>query len=58
MNWQYLITGSIILTAVILTGIRLWNFFSKKAPDCNGCSSGCGGCALEDLKKEIEAAKK
>lgn len=53
MNWQYWITGIIVLTALSITGFRLWNFFIKPTHNCDGCASSISGCALKDLKKEI-----
>ena len=53
MDWQYWITGIIVLTALSITGFRLWNFFSKPIHKCDGCAASFSGCALEDLKKEI-----
>jgi len=58
MVWQYLITGTIILAALILTGLKILKFFTDPLHKCDGCASSCGGCALEDLKKEIQSGKR
>jgi len=45
---QYLITGSIVIAALVLTITRLIRFFISPASKCEGCS----GCSLNELKKE------
>ncbi len=40
---QFLIVGAIVISALILTTIRLFRFFKTPASKCGGCS----GCALK-----------
>ncbi len=58
MDWQLCLTELIILTALIITGWRLVKFFAGSLHHCEACSSADQGCALKDLKKEIQAGKK
>jgi hypothetical protein len=57
MDWQYIIAVTIVLSATVLTAVKLVRYFISPASKCNGCSSGCGGCSLEELKREIAAKK-
>ncbi len=57
MDWQLYLTEFIILTALIITGWRLMKFFTGSSHPCEACSSADQGCALKDLKKEIQAGK-
>jgi hypothetical protein len=45
---QYLITGSIVIAALVLTITRLIRFFISPASKCEGCS----GCSLNELQKK------
>jgi hypothetical protein len=51
---QTIVTIIIVLAAAIIALIRLIRFFINPLKKCGGCSQNCGGCALEDLKREIE----
>jgi hypothetical protein len=48
MDWQFLIVGVIIFSALAMTTIRLIAFFKTPASGCHGCS----GCKLEELKQQ------
>lgn len=52
--WQTVITGLILAAAVIYSVIRLYRYFTDPLRKCRGCSKECEGCALEDLKREVE----
>jgi len=50
--WQYIITGIIVLAAIGIAVYKLVNYFSDPLRACKDCSKECGGCPLEELKKE------
>lgn len=55
---QYIITGIIVLTAVILAARKIYHNLEKKKDGCSGCdSASCTDCPLEDLKQDIENNK-
>ncbi|MEI6899970.1 MAG: hypothetical protein WCL00_08830 [Bacteroidota bacterium] len=54
---QSIITGSIVILVIGITLYRVIGYFRNPLKGCSGCSSNCGTCALEDLKKEIEEKK-
>jgi len=56
--WQYLLTGLIVFAAVTYTIYRLVRYFKDPLRKCKDCSSSCGGCALEDLKKAKEEGRR
>jgi hypothetical protein len=53
----------IILTIIIVTAAlgfaiyRTVRSLQNPLRGCEGCEKNCGGCSLEDLKKEIEKKK-
>ena len=51
---QTIITGIIVLSAVIVTMIRIVRFFTIPAGSCKGCSHYNTGCKLEELKVQIK----
>lgn len=55
---QEIIAAIIIALAVGFAVYRIFRSFQKKNDPCSGCGSDCGGCAVADLKKEIEKKKK
>jgi len=55
MIWQYLTVGLIILIAITVSIFRLVKYLKNPLRKCNGCSSNCSGCALEELKKEMKS---
>lgn len=56
---QEIIAYGIIVCAFIVAGVFLYRKYIRRKTGCSGCStSDCGGCPLEELKKEIEANKK
>ncbi len=55
---QDIITYIILIIVFSILGYRIIRYFKKKADPCNGCSSGCSGCPVDDLKKEIEEKKR
>jgi hypothetical protein len=63
LPWQEILT-SLILAGAIFWLLRKYVFKKKPAKgagaqECAPCSTGsCDGCAVMDLKKEIEARKK
>jgi hypothetical protein len=44
---QYIIVGTIVLTATAISFVRIIGFFRTPASKCNGCS----GCGLKELKR-------
>jgi len=56
--WQYLITGLIVTAAITFAVYRLLNYFTDPLRKCKDCSSSCGGCALEELKKAKDKGKR
>jgi hypothetical protein len=54
----------IILTVIIVAAALGFGIYrtvrSLRDPlrGCEGCEKGCGGCSLEDLKKEMESKAK
>jgi hypothetical protein len=48
MMWQFLIVGLIVFSALVLTTIRIFQFFSTPASKCHGCS----GCALKEVTRD------
>jgi hypothetical protein len=46
--WELMIVGLIVLSALVLTIIRIVQFFSTPASKCHGCS----GCALKEVAQE------
>lgn len=47
---QLILTIIIVLTAIIVTLIRIARFFTFPAGHCKGCGHYKSGCSLEDLK--------
>jgi hypothetical protein len=58
MTIQYIFTFAIIAAAAGITGYRTWRFLRNPSRKCNGCSSSCGGCSVDMLKKAIEEKKR
>jgi hypothetical protein len=54
---QLIITGIIVATALGIAIYRAVVYLRNPIRGCNGCEKGCGGCSLEELKKEIEAKR-
>ncbi|MCX6283325.1 MAG: FeoB-associated Cys-rich membrane protein [Bacteroidetes bacterium] len=50
MMIQYIIVGSIIASALGSVVYKLIRSIEKPAVKCDGCASGCGGCAIGELK--------
>jgi hypothetical protein len=50
MFLQLVIVGAIVLSALLLTAIRLIRFFRTPVSKCHGCS----GCKLEELKTDAK----
>jgi hypothetical protein len=55
--FQNTVTIIIVLAAGMIALIRFVRFFTNPINKCVGCSHNCGGCSLEELKKEIEIKK-
>lgn len=57
---QEIITYLILGLAVILSIRWIWKSIFPTKKGCSGCASAqdCGGCPLDDLKREIEEVKK
>ncbi|MBN1200114.1 MAG: FeoB-associated Cys-rich membrane protein [Bacteroidales bacterium] len=49
--WQYLITGLIVVAAVVYLGYHFVKSFTDPLRKCKSCTSSCSGCALEELKR-------
>ena len=54
---QIILTFLIVGTAIGITLFKVVTYFTDPLRGCSGCSSGCGGCSLEELKKELEQKK-
>lgn len=50
MTIQYIIVGLIVASAVGSIVLRLIRSIKKPVSKCDGCSAGCGGCAIHELK--------
>jgi hypothetical protein len=56
--WQIIITVIIVIMAISVAVYRLVKYFKNPLHECEDCELGCGGCSLEELKKQIEAKRK
>ncbi|MCX6278802.1 MAG: FeoB-associated Cys-rich membrane protein [Bacteroidetes bacterium] len=54
MFWQYLIVSFIVSAALLISAVRVIRFFASAPGKCSGCS----GCAINDLKKDIMIVQK
>lgn len=54
MMWQTVITGIIVSAALIYTGLKLYRYVADPLRKCRSCPGQCGGCALEERKREME----
>ncbi|MCX6245837.1 MAG: hypothetical protein NTU98_14170 [Bacteroidetes bacterium] len=54
---QWIITVCILALAAGFGVYRTVKYFSNPIRGCDGCDKNCGGCSLEELKKEIELKK-
>ncbi|MEI7491215.1 MAG: FeoB-associated Cys-rich membrane protein [Bacteroidota bacterium] len=50
MTVQYIIVGFIIAFALGSVVFKLIRSIVKPVSKCDGCASGCGGCAISELK--------
>ncbi len=59
-EYQEIITLIIVGIAASIAGYKLYVKFTNPTKSCDSCasSSNCGGCQLQDLKKEIEENKR
>lgn len=57
-NMQDIIVYIIIGIALIIAGYHLVKRLTGKKSACSDCSSDCSGCAVQELKKNIEEAQK
>lgn len=55
---QEIIAYTILIVVLLFVGQRIFGYFGKKADPCNRCGSGCAGCPVDDLKREIEEKKR
>lgn len=55
---QEILTYVIVFVTLLIVCYKIYQTFTKPKSGCDGCSSNCSGCALDDLKKEIEKNKK
>jgi hypothetical protein len=55
--FQIILTVIIVLAALGFGIYRTIRSLRNPLRGCEGCEKNCGGCALEDLKKEIEKKK-
>jgi hypothetical protein len=58
MDWQIIIVEIIVAGASAYTLYKLFRFVKNPFNKCDGCSSNCGGCSLDELKKQIEQRKR
>lgn len=49
--WQVIITGIILAAALAFAILKLVKWFNDPLRKCRNCSKECGGCPLEELKK-------
>jgi hypothetical protein len=57
MLFQVIITVIIVAAAFGFAIYLMVRSLRNPLRACEGCEKNCGGCPLEDLKKEIEAKK-
>jgi hypothetical protein len=55
--FQIILTVIIVATALGFAIYRMVRSLRNPLRGCDGCEKNCGGCSLEDLKKEIEEKK-
>jgi len=55
--FQIILTVIIVATALGFAIYRMVRSLRNPLRGCEGCEKNCGGCSLEDLKKEIEEKK-
>jgi hypothetical protein len=58
MSFQFVLTVLIVAAALGIAVYRTVTYLRNPIRGCDGCDKSCGGCSLEDLKKEIEEKKK
>lgn len=54
MVLQTYITLAIVFSAAGIALYRIIKSLVNPLTKCDGCGKGCGGCSIEELKKEIE----
>jgi len=55
--FQIILTVIIVLAALGFGIYRTIRSLRNPLRGCDGCEKNCGGCSLEDLKKEFEEKK-
>lgn len=55
--FQLIVTVIIVAAALGFAIYRIVRSLRNPLRGCDGCEKNCGGCSLEDLKKEIEEKK-
>jgi hypothetical protein len=55
---QEIITYTILIATALFVAYKIYETFAKQKSGCDGCSSSCNSCSLQDLKQEIEKHKK
>jgi hypothetical protein len=55
--FQIILTVIIVAAALGFAIYRTVRSLRNPLRACEGCEKNCGGCSLEDLKKEIEEKK-
>ncbi|MCX6248088.1 MAG: hypothetical protein NTW10_10160 [Bacteroidetes bacterium] len=58
MLFQILLTVIIVACALGIAIYRTVRYLQNPIRGCDGCDKNCGGCSLEDLKREIDEKKK
>ncbi|MEI6889817.1 MAG: FeoB-associated Cys-rich membrane protein [Bacteroidales bacterium] len=56
MTIQYIIISLVIASAIGRAAYSLIRSMIKPESKCNGCNSGCGGCAILEIKKTKKPA--
>jgi hypothetical protein len=55
---QIVLSIIIVLAAISFAVYRIVRYFKNPLHECEDCELGCGGCSLEELKKQMEEKRK
>lgn len=56
--FQVILAVIIVIIAISVAIYRIVKYLKNPLHECDGCDLSCGGCSLEDLKKEMESKRK
>jgi uncharacterized protein YoxC len=55
---QIILSISIVIIALAFAIYRMVMYFKNPLHECDNCELGCGGCSLEELKKQVGVKRK